>query len=143
MLVSCGTHITQQYESFAFIIYLGVRNQKSLIKVWLSWSGNLSQAQRQTISMGIPYESTMKFYDFIIKDFYNYNFWCMQLHLRYQIEDQAPKAKACLVQASVGIAWLKTTKHQKKITKNALSSCSSRIKQIFSTLEKEFSLPKS
>lgn len=82
-------------------------------------------------------------YDFIIKDFCDYNFWYMQLHLRYQIEDQAPKAKACLVQASVGIAWLKTTKHQKKITKNALSSISSRIKQIFSTLEKEFTLPKS
>jgi hypothetical protein len=67
----------------------------------------------------------------------------MQLHLRYQIEDQTPKAKACLVQASIGIEWLKSTNLKKKITKNALSSCSSRIKKIFSMLEKEFTLSKS
>ncbi|KAF3331391.1 C2 and GRAM domain-containing protein [Carex littledalei] len=103
------------------------------------YSGEVTSTQQKSTlpdRNGWIIEEVMAIQRSMLGDYFN-------LHLRYQIEDQAPKAKACLVQASVGIAWLKTTKHQKKITKNALSSCSSRIKQIFSTLEKEFTLPKS
>lgn len=65
-------------------------------------------------------------------------FFCgLQLHLRYQIDDLSPKLKACDVHVSLGIAWLKSTKHQKRITKSVISNSSLRLKEMFSKLEDE------
>ncbi|KAG0459432.1 hypothetical protein HPP92_022560 [Vanilla planifolia] len=64
------------------------------------------------------------------------------LHLRYQIDDLQSKSKACLVQVYLGIAWLKSTKHQKRITKNVISNSSYRLKEMFRLLEKEFTAAK-
>ncbi|KAL9325647.1 hypothetical protein ACSQ67_006292 [Phaseolus vulgaris] len=60
----------------------------------------------------------------------------LQLHIRYQIEDLTPKA--CKVQVLFGTEWLKSTKHQKRITKNILKNLQERLKLTFSLVEKEF-----
>ncbi|KAM7506377.1 hypothetical protein LguiB_005281 [Lonicera macranthoides] len=60
------------------------------------------------------------------------------LHLRYQIEDLPSRSMGCNVQVSIGIAWLKSTKHRKRITKNILSNLQERLTIMFSIVEKEF-----
>ncbi|PKA51802.1 C2 and GRAM domain-containing protein [Apostasia shenzhenica] len=60
------------------------------------------------------------------------------LHLRYNIEEFKTNSKACLVQVYLGIAWLKSTKHQKRITKNVIANSSARLKDMFHLVEKEF-----
>ncbi|KAK1311177.1 C2 and GRAM domain-containing protein [Acorus calamus] len=60
----------------------------------------------------------------------------IQLQLRYQVEDFASRLK-CNVQVFLGIAWLKSTTHQKRIRKNIVSNLSKRLKEMFSLIEKE------
>eukprot|EP00268_Persea_americana_P049000 TRINITY_DN5216_c1_g1_i2.p1 TRINITY_DN5216_c1_g1~~TRINITY_DN5216_c1_g1_i2.p1 ORF type:complete len:979 (+),score=219.75 TRINITY_DN5216_c1_g1_i2:28-2937(+) len=59
------------------------------------------------------------------------------LHLRFQVEDLPARSKSCNVQVFLGIAWLKSTKHQKRISKNVLSKLSDRLKEMFTVAEKE------
>ncbi|XP_062191386.1 C2 and GRAM domain-containing protein At1g03370-like isoform X2 [Phragmites australis] len=61
------------------------------------------------------------------------------LHIKYQIEDLAPKQKVCNVQVSLGIEWSKTTQHRKRIEKNVLSSSSARLKEMFNLSSRELS----
>lgn len=63
---------------------------------------------------------------------------CFNLHIRYQLENNASKQKTCTIQVSIGIVWLKSCKNRKKITQDIETSASSRLKKIFSQLEKEF-----
>nr|CAB3483345.1 unnamed protein product [Digitaria exilis] len=63
----------------------------------------------------------------------------MKLHIKYQIEDLAPKQRASSVQVSLGIEWSKFTRHQKRIEKNVLSSSSARLKEMFNLASKELS----
>ncbi|KAL1559971.1 C2 and GRAM domain-containing protein-like isoform X1 [Salvia divinorum] len=60
------------------------------------------------------------------------------LHLRYQVEDLPSRSVGCSVQVYFGIAWLKHTRHQKRITKNIVSNLQDRLKVMFSVLEKEY-----
>ncbi|GAV84876.1 C2 domain-containing protein/GRAM domain-containing protein [Cephalotus follicularis] len=60
------------------------------------------------------------------------------LHFRYQVEDIPSRSKGCHVQVLIGVAWLKSTRQQKRITKNILSSLQDRLKLIFTAVEKEF-----
>ncbi|XP_047316601.1 C2 and GRAM domain-containing protein At1g03370-like [Impatiens glandulifera] len=60
------------------------------------------------------------------------------IQLKYQIEEIPSRSNGCNVQVFFGIAWLKSSRHQKRITKNILSSMQDRLKIIFSTVEKEF-----
>lgn len=60
------------------------------------------------------------------------------LHLRYHIEDISAKSRGCCVKVSFGIAWLKSTKHQKRISKNILSNLPDRLKVMFAAIEKEY-----
>jgi len=62
---------------------------------------------------------------------------CFNLHIRYQLENNASKQKTCTIQVSIGIVWLKSCKNRKKITQDVATSASSRLKKIFSQLEKE------
>ncbi|KAK3132231.1 hypothetical protein QOZ80_6AG0517910 [Eleusine coracana subsp. coracana] len=62
------------------------------------------------------------------------------LHIRYHLESIPSKQKTCSVQAHIGISWLKSCKNRKKITQDIESSASSRLKKIFSELEKEFTI---
>ncbi|KAI3928637.1 hypothetical protein MKW98_024238 [Papaver atlanticum] len=60
------------------------------------------------------------------------------VHLRYQIEDLPSKSKSCNVQVHFGIAWLKGTRHQKRITKTIQSSLTDHLKAKFNQVEKEY-----
>ncbi|GER52820.1 C2 calcium/lipid-binding and GRAM domaincontaining protein [Striga asiatica] len=60
------------------------------------------------------------------------------LHLRYQVEDLPSRSVGCNVQVHFGVAWLKDTRHQKRITKNIVSNLQERLKVMFSVLEKEY-----
>lgn len=62
----------------------------------------------------------------------------LQLHLRYQVEDLPSRSVGCNIQVLSGIAWLKFTRQQKKITKNIMSNLQDRLKVMFSVLEKEY-----
>ncbi|KAD3338044.1 hypothetical protein E3N88_33565 [Mikania micrantha] len=60
------------------------------------------------------------------------------LHTKYQIEDQGSRSTGCKVVVYFGIAWLKSTKHKKTITKNIHVNLQDRMTIMFSTIEKEF-----
>ncbi|TVU05405.1 hypothetical protein EJB05_48566 [Eragrostis curvula] len=77
-------------------------------------------------------EEVMELQGVLLGDFFT-------LHIKYQIEDVAPKQKACNVHVSLGIEWSKTTRHRKRIEKNVLSSSSSRLKEMFSLASREIS----
>ncbi|KAM3243011.1 hypothetical protein ACQJBY_055163 [Aegilops geniculata] len=77
-------------------------------------------------------EEVMELQGVLLGDFFT-------LHIKYQIEDLAPKQKACSVQVYLGIEWSKTTRHQKRIEKNVLSSSSARLKEMFSLASKQLS----
>ena len=47
------------------------------------------------------------------------------------------KPNTCSVQVLLGIAWLKSTKQQKKVTKNIMSNTLNRLKELFSEVEKD------
>ncbi|MQL67970.1 hypothetical protein Taro_000238 [Colocasia esculenta] len=59
------------------------------------------------------------------------------LHLRYQLDSIPSKSKACNVIVYLGIAWLKSTKHQKRITNNVITTLAGHLKELFSLVEKE------
>lgn len=65
------------------------------------------------------------------------SWFSLQIHLRYQIEDLSPKLRGCNVQVSLGIAWLKSTRHQKRIMKNIMSNSSGRLQEMFKQVESE------
>ncbi|GMH05220.1 hypothetical protein Nepgr_007060 [Nepenthes gracilis] len=60
------------------------------------------------------------------------------LQLRYQIEGIPSRSNGCQVKVSLGIAWLKSTRHQKRITKNIQTSLQERFKLLLGTIEKEY-----
>ncbi|XP_039053684.1 C2 and GRAM domain-containing protein At1g03370-like [Hibiscus syriacus] len=67
-------------------------------------------------------EEVMTLHAVPLGDYYN-------LHVRYQIEDL--KANGCQVRVLAGVAWLKSTKNQKRIAKNILSNLEGRLKELF------------
>ncbi|KAA8519240.1 hypothetical protein F0562_013496 [Nyssa sinensis] len=96
-----------------------------------------STQQRSPLSdrNGWLIEEVMTLHGVPLGDYFN-------LHLRYQVEDIPSRSMGCNVQVLFGIAWLKSTRHQKRITKNILSNLQDRLKVMFSILEKEFMLEK-
>jgi len=77
-------------------------------------------------------EEVMELQGVLLGDFFT-------LHIKYQIEDLAPKQRASNVQVFLGIEWSKSTMHQKRIEKNVLSSSSARLKEMFSMASRELS----
>lgn len=61
----------------------------------------------------------------------------LQLQLKYHMANIPSKPNTCNVQVLLGIAWLKSTKQQKKITKNIMSNTSNRLKELFSEVVKD------
>lgn len=76
-------------------------------------------------------EEVMTLHGVPLGDYFN-------LHMRYQVEDASARSMGCSVQVYFGLAWLKYTKHQKRITKNILVNLQERLLVMFSVLEKEF-----
>ncbi|XP_047941565.1 C2 and GRAM domain-containing protein At1g03370-like isoform X2 [Salvia hispanica] len=56
----------------------------------------------------------------------------------FTVEDLPSRSVGCSIQVYFGIAWLKYTRHQKRITKNIVSNLQDRLKVMFSVLEKEY-----
>ncbi|KAA8537261.1 hypothetical protein F0562_027052 [Nyssa sinensis] len=92
-----------------------------------------STQQRSPLSdrNGWLVEEVMTLHGVPLGDYFN-------LHLRYEVEDIPSRSTGCNVQVFFGIAWLKSTRHQKRITKNILSNLQDRLKVMFSILEMEF-----
>jgi hypothetical protein len=61
----------------------------------------------------------------------------MQIQMKYSMVKVPSKPSTCSVQVLLGIAWLKSTKQQKKVTKNIISNSSNRLKELFAEVEKE------
>lgn len=96
-----------------------------------SYKGEVTSTQQKSPlpdTSGWLIEEALTLHGIPLGDYFN-------LHLRYQIED---RAKGCYVKVSFGIAWLKSTKHQKRISKNILSNLVDRLKVMFATVEKEY-----
>ncbi|XP_061354863.1 C2 and GRAM domain-containing protein At1g03370-like [Gastrolobium bilobum] len=93
----------------------------------------VTSTQQRTLldGKGWRLEEVMNFHGVPLGDYFN-------LRLCYHIDDLPPKAKGCKVQVLFGIEWLKSTKHQKRITKNILKNLQERLKLTFSLVEKEF-----
>ncbi|KAI4298841.1 hypothetical protein L6164_032357 [Bauhinia variegata] len=92
-----------------------------------------STQQKSPLSDGKGWllEEVMNLHGVPLGDYFN-------LHLHYQIEDLPTKIKGCKVQVSFGVEWLKSSKHQKRISKNILKNLQERLKVTFSLAEKEF-----
>lgn len=76
-------------------------------------------------------EEVMTLHGVPLGDYFN-------LHLRYHVEDLPAKSVGCSVQVFFGIAWLKYSRHQKRIAKNILTNLQERLLVMCSLLEKEF-----
>ncbi|KAF8687717.1 hypothetical protein HU200_042644 [Digitaria exilis] len=80
--------------------------------------------------VGWAVEEVMTLQGVLLGDYFN-------LQLKYHMTDVPSKPNTCSVQVSLGIAWLKSTKQQKKVTKNIISNSSNRLKELFAEVEKE------
>jgi hypothetical protein len=61
----------------------------------------------------------------------------VQLQMKYCITNVPSKPNTCSVLVLLGIAWLKSTKQQKKVTKSIISNTSNGLKELFAEVEKE------
>uniref|UniRef100_A0A0E0ABP4 C2 and GRAM domain-containing protein n=1 Tax=Oryza glumipatula TaxID=40148 RepID=A0A0E0ABP4_9ORYZ len=62
---------------------------------------------------------------------------CFNVQMKYTVVNVPSKPNTCSVQVLLGIAWLKSTKQQKKITKSVISNSSIRLKELFAEVEKD------
>ncbi|KAE9609521.1 putative C2 domain, GRAM domain, VASt domain-containing protein [Lupinus albus] len=76
-------------------------------------------------------EEVMNFHGVPLGDYFN-------LHVRHQFDDLGPKAKGCKVVVFFGIEWQKSTKHQKRVTKNIIKNLQERLKLTLNLVEKEY-----
>ncbi|KAK0596628.1 hypothetical protein LWI29_017511 [Acer saccharum] len=88
------------------------------------------QKSRMSNGNGWLVEEVLTLHGVPLGDYFN-------LHLRYQGED-TPSKPGCSVHVFAGIAWLKSTRHVKRITKNIIENLEERLKVMFSIVEKEF-----
>ncbi|KAI4971410.1 hypothetical protein ZWY2020_002324 [Hordeum vulgare] len=79
---------------------------------------------------GWTIEELMTLQGVLLGDYFN-------LQLKYHMANIPSKPNTCSVQVLLGIAWLKSTKQQKKITKNIMSNTSNRLKELFSEVVKD------
>lgn len=89
------------------------------------------QKSRLSDKNGWLVEEVMTLHGVPLGDFFN-------LHLRYQVEVVPSRSTRCNVQVHLGIAWLKCSRHQKRITKNIVSNLQERLLVMFSGVEKEY-----
>lgn len=76
-------------------------------------------------------EEVMTLHGVPLGDYFN-------LHLRFQVEDLASRPNCCQVRVYFGIAWLKSTRHQKRYKKHFIGNLQDRLKVILAVVEKEF-----
>ncbi|KAK6791167.1 hypothetical protein RDI58_010248 [Solanum bulbocastanum] len=76
-------------------------------------------------------EEVMTLHGVPLGDYFN-------LRLGYQVENIPSRSTRCSVQVQLGIAWLKYSRHQKRITKNIISNLQERLLVMCSGVEKEY-----
>ncbi|RDX72852.1 C2 and GRAM domain-containing protein, partial [Mucuna pruriens] len=89
-----------------------------------SYKGEVTSTQQRSPLLdgkGWLVEEVMNLHGVPLGDYFN-------IHLRYHIEDLPPKAKGCRVQVLFGVEWLKSTRNQKRITKNISQNLQERLK---------------
>ncbi|KAF2552831.1 hypothetical protein F2Q68_00036025 [Brassica cretica] len=99
------------------------------------YRGEVTSTQQKTLvpdKNGWLVEEVMTLHGVPLGDYFN-------LHLRYQIEEVASKPNTTYVRVYFGIEWLKSSRHQKRVTKNILVNLQDRLKMVFGFLEKEYS----
>ncbi|ERN19192.1 C2 and GRAM domain-containing protein At1g03370 isoform X2 [Amborella trichopoda] len=103
------------------------------------YGGQVTGTQQKSLLSdrnGWVIDEVMTFHGVPFGDYFN-------LRLRYQIESPLNTSKtASNVQVLLGIAWLKSTKHQRKITGNIVSRLSDLLKEIFELAEMEILMSK-
>ncbi|XP_074587246.1 C2 and GRAM domain-containing protein At1g03370-like isoform X1 [Curcuma longa] len=130
--IGCVDYSVSQWEPVRADVYqrqIHYKFDKNLSR----YGGEVTSTQQKSPlpdKKGWLIEEVMALQGVLLGDYFN-------LHLRYQIEDLSPKLRACNVIVSLGIAWLKSTKHQKRIAKNVISNSSLRLKDMFAQLENE------
>ncbi|CAA7045627.1 unnamed protein product [Microthlaspi erraticum] len=98
------------------------------------YRGEVTSTQQKSLvpdKNGWLVEEVMTLHGVPLGDYFN-------LHLRYQMEELASKPKTTYVRVYFGIEWLKSSRHQKRVTKNILVNLQDRLKMIFGFLEKEY-----
>lgn len=99
------------------------------------YRGEVTSTQQKSLvpeKNGWLVEEVMTLHGVPLGDYFN-------LHLRYQMEESTSKPKTTYVRVYFGIEWLKSTRHQKRVTKNILVNLQDRLKMTFGFLEKEYS----
>ncbi|CAN4089957.1 unnamed protein product [Withania somnifera] len=89
------------------------------------------QRSRLSDKDGWLIEEVMTLHGVPLGDYFN-------LRLGYQVESVPSRSTRCNVQVQLGIAWLKYSRHQKRITKNIVSNLQERLLVMCSGVEKEF-----
>ncbi|KAL9236557.1 hypothetical protein vseg_011211 [Gypsophila vaccaria] len=95
------------------------------------YRGEVTSTQQKSVlsdKNGWLIEEVLTLHGVPLGDYFN-------LHLRYQIEE---RSKGCSVKVLFGIAWSKSTRHQKKTSKNIMSNLQDRLKVMITTVEKEY-----
>lgn len=64
----------------------------------------------------------------------------MQVQFRYQIENSVNGPSSCKCDVYIGVAWLKSSKFQQRITRNIVEKFTRRLKEIFEHVEREILL---
>ncbi|XP_074560894.1 C2 and GRAM domain-containing protein At1g03370-like isoform X2 [Curcuma longa] len=130
--IGCVDYSVSPWESIKGDIYqrqVHYKMDKSLSR----YGGEVTSTQQKSPvahKKGWLIEEVMVFQGVLLGDYFN-------IHLRYHIEDLSPKLRGCNVQVSLGVAWLKSTKHQKRIMKNIMSNSSGRLQEMFNQVESE------
>ncbi|KAJ0240541.1 GRAM domain-containing protein [Hirschfeldia incana] len=99
------------------------------------YRGEVTSTQQKSLvpdKNGWLVEEVMTLHGVPLGDYFN-------LHLRYQMEEVASKPNSTYVRVYFGIEWLKSSRHQKRVTKNILVNLQDRLKMVFGFLEKEYS----
>ncbi|KAK3134067.1 hypothetical protein QOZ80_6AG0544620 [Eleusine coracana subsp. coracana] len=116
-----GCNIQQRQTSYKF--------DKSLSR----YGGEAATTQQKYTLVkqdGWAIEEVMTLQGVLLGDYFS-------LQLKYYMVKVPSRPSTCSVQVLLGIAWLKSTKQQKKVTKNIVSNNSIRVKELFAEVEKE------
>ncbi|KAK4373661.1 hypothetical protein RND71_009045 [Anisodus tanguticus] len=89
------------------------------------------QRSRLSDKNGWLIEEVMTLHGVPLGDYFN-------LRLGYLVENVPSRSGRCNVQVQLGIAWLKYSRHQKRITKNIVSNLQERLLVMCSGVEKEY-----
>ncbi|KAF8408305.1 hypothetical protein HHK36_007453 [Tetracentron sinense] len=129
----CLNYVTTEWEAVRHDVYERHLCYKFNRHVSI-FGGEVTTAQQKTpIAKGWILDEVMALHDVPFGDHF-------QVHFRYQIETPTSVSNACQCDVYVGIAWLKSTKFQQRITRNIAEKFTYRLKEIFELVKREILL---